>query len=100
MSPYVFLICNKGLLALPRLAKKDRLLTGVKDCRKCLLISHILFTDDCILFGKDTKRGIHILKEIIREYEVCTGKCINFDKYLLYFNLNVIDELLSTFLVS
>ncbi|KAA3461662.1 reverse transcriptase [Gossypium australe] len=50
-----------------------------------LSISHLLFADDCILFGEATTRGVIALKNILKEYEDCSGQCINFDKSIVFF---------------
>ncbi|KAH1097521.1 hypothetical protein J1N35_014442 [Gossypium stocksii] len=52
LSPFLFLICSEGLSSLMRIAKKDGLLKGAKACRRGPEITHLLFTDDCVLFGK------------------------------------------------
>ncbi|KAA3487456.1 reverse transcriptase [Gossypium australe] len=49
LSPFLFLICSDGLSSLMRLAMREGL-RGPK-------ISHLLFADDCILFGEITNRG-------------------------------------------
>ncbi|KAA3467612.1 reverse transcriptase [Gossypium australe] len=35
-----------------------------------------LICNDCILFGEATNRGAMILKEILKEYERCSGQCL------------------------
>ncbi|KAA3481068.1 reverse transcriptase [Gossypium australe] len=54
LSPFLFLICSEGLSSL---------------IRRGLAISHLLFADDCILFGVAQNRGAMILKDILKEYE-------------------------------
>lgn len=39
-----------------------------------------MFADDCILFGEVSDKGIMVLKDIFREYESCSGQCVNFEK--------------------
>lgn len=53
-NPFLFLICNEGLSALMRLALRDDLLRGAKASRGGPFISHLLFANNCILFGKTT----------------------------------------------
>ncbi|KAA3478996.1 reverse transcriptase [Gossypium australe] len=69
LSPFLFLIYSEGLSALMRLAKLKGLVKGAKASRKGPEISHLLFSDDCILFGEATEKGATILKEIQKEYE-------------------------------
>lgn len=52
LSPYLFLICNKGLSSLLRFAMRDGHLREAKANRNDSTISHLLFTDDSILFAE------------------------------------------------
>ncbi|KAA3468591.1 LINE-1 reverse transcriptase isogeny [Gossypium australe] len=51
-----------------RLAKEEERLSGTKICKSTLEISHLMFTDDCILFGDASERGV-VLKSILKEYK-------------------------------
>lgn len=73
LSPYLFLICNEGLSSLMRLATRDGTIKDVKVCLKASTITHFLFLDYCILFSEATERGAHNLREILKEYEDCSG---------------------------
>lgn len=50
LSPYLFIICAKDLIALIRKAEARGEINGVKICTNALIISHLLFADDCYLF--------------------------------------------------
>ncbi|KAA3485160.1 reverse transcriptase [Gossypium australe] len=63
-----------------RLALKEGLLKGAKASRKRPAIAHLLFADDCILFGEASKKEASLLKGILKEYEICSGQCVNFNK--------------------
>ncbi|KAA3466283.1 reverse transcriptase [Gossypium australe] len=67
LSPYLFLFCGKGLSALMRLASQEKKVLGVKVCRSFPPITHLMFVDDCILFGDVSNRRITMLKDILRE---------------------------------
>lgn len=43
-------------------------------------ISHLLFTDDCLIFIKASKQEVGHLKGILFAYEKALGQCINFHK--------------------
>lgn len=101
LSLFLFLICSEGLSSLMRLAMRDSLLKGAKASRRGPEISHLLFADDCILFSEATNRGVLILKEIMKEYERCSGQCVNFNKSTIFYSLNTIEgkkEKISTLL--
>ena len=69
-----------------RLAKEENILKGVKVSRRGPAISHLLFADDCFLFGEASGSGAMVLKGILKEYEKCSGQCVNFDKSTIFYN--------------
>ncbi|KAA3487748.1 reverse transcriptase [Gossypium australe] len=92
LSPFLFLICSEGLSSLMRLAKEEGLIKGARASRRGPEISHLLFADDCILFGEATDKGARILRDILNEYEGCSGQCINFNKSTKFFSANTSNE--------
>ncbi|KAA3476719.1 reverse transcriptase [Gossypium australe] len=92
LSPYLFLFCAEGLSALMRLACEEKKISGAKVCRNSLSITHLVFADDCILFGEVSNKGVNMLKDILKEYEECSGQCINFDKSMVFFSANVSEQ--------
>lgn len=66
---------------------------GVQASRGGPKISHLLFADDCILFGPVTFHGVNILKDALREYEHNFGQCVNFEKSTIFFSSNTIDAI-------
>ncbi|KAA3468695.1 glycine, alanine and asparagine-rich protein-like [Gossypium australe] len=71
-----------------RLAMTRRKIRGVKASRSGPQISHLLFTDDYILFMEATERGAHLLKQILHEYEICSGQSLNYTKSTIFFSTN------------
>ncbi|KAA3465119.1 reverse transcriptase [Gossypium australe] len=92
LSSFLFLICGEGLSSLMRKATNEGLLQGVKANRRGPQISHLLFADDCILFGEANERGAGLFKKILREYRNCTGQQVNFDKSTVFFSSNTREE--------
>ncbi|KAH1107344.1 hypothetical protein J1N35_011112, partial [Gossypium stocksii] len=82
----------EGLSSLMRLAMKEGLLKGAKASRWGSVISHLLFVDDCILFGEATSNGAMVLKEILKEYEKYSGQCVNFNKSTIFYSSNTLEE--------
>lgn len=70
LIPFLFLISSEGLSSLMRLSMRDGLLRGVHVSRNDTRISHLLFVDDSILFGEAKIEGVHVLKRILKEYEL------------------------------
>ncbi|KAA3454975.1 reverse transcriptase [Gossypium australe] len=93
LSPYLFLICGEGLSTLIRLAIREGVLKGVKASRRGPAVSHLLFADDCIVFGEATKERARFLKEILKSYEQCSGQCVNFNKSTIFFSTNTSEEM-------
>lgn len=92
LSLLLFLICNEGLSSLMRLAMGESLLKGAKASRNGPKISHLLFANDCILFSEATISGTTILKEILKEYECCSGQCVNLDKSTIFYSSSTLEQ--------
>lgn len=69
LIPFLFLICGEGLSSLMRKATNEGFLKGVKVSRRGPQVFHLLFADDCILFGEASSRGANAIKDILREYK-------------------------------
>lgn len=52
LSPYLFLLCTEGLSSLINMAEGKGEISGVIVARSGMRVTHILFVDDCIIFGK------------------------------------------------
>lgn len=85
----MFIICAEGLSSLIRKAEERGLLHGIKICRGAPIISHMLFTDDSIIFCKATKSECTVLKDIFKIYELASCWVINFKKSGIFFTGNV-----------
>lgn len=88
LSPFLFLFCEEGLSILMRLGMQENKIRGVKASRRGPYVSHLLFADDCILFGEASERGSIFLKQVLREYEFCSGQKVNFSKSIIFFSSN------------
>ncbi|KAA3477739.1 reverse transcriptase [Gossypium australe] len=80
---------QRGFSRLISKAKVDGRLKGTKVGRGNVAVSHLFFTDDCMLFGDASIEGASTMKAIIKEYELVSGQLVNFDKSLIYFSKNV-----------
>ncbi|KAH1045709.1 hypothetical protein J1N35_036493 [Gossypium stocksii] len=92
LSPFSFLICNEGLSTLLKIAREEGSLRGVKVSRRSPQITHLLFANDCVLFGEATDRGVGIFEKILKEYEVCSRQCVNYGKSTIFFSSNTTDS--------
>lgn len=64
LSPFLFLICGEGLSTLMRGVENEGRLKGVRASRAGPLITHLLFVDDCLLFGEANDNGVRNFKAI------------------------------------
>ena len=88
ISPYLFLLCAEGLSAMLRMVENGGIPRGIVVCRQASLVSHLLFADDCIVFGKASKEeGFRLLK-ILEVYEKDSGQKLNREKTSLFFSKN------------
>ncbi|KAG8488379.1 hypothetical protein CXB51_016553 [Gossypium anomalum] len=89
LSPYLFLLCAEGFSTLLHNAKQEHLMQGALIGREKLSINHLLFADDCILFGDASEEGTNMMRNLISEYEQASGQRVNFEKSLICFGANV-----------
>ncbi|KAA3469418.1 reverse transcriptase [Gossypium australe] len=92
LSPFLFLFCSEGLSSLMRTAKDKGKVKGARASRRGPEISHLLFVDDCIMFGEATEQGAKSMKNILQEYECCSGQCVNFSKSTIFYSSNTKEE--------
>ncbi|XP_057811890.1 uncharacterized protein LOC131026138 [Salvia miltiorrhiza] len=91
MSPFIFLFCAKALSGMLRRAETQKLLHGARICRTAPRVSHLLFADDCIIFGMSNMNEIDVVKGIIRAYEGVSGQLVNLDKSSISFSGGVLE---------
>ena len=70
-------------------AECEKQLTGMKVARACPSISHLLFADDSLFFCKAQREECQSILWILKEYEMVSGKLINFDKSSIQFGHKV-----------
>ena len=73
ISPYLFLLVSKGSTRLILEAAKHERLSRISICRNCRTITHLLFTDDSILYCKATGQESRKLLDILQKYEEASG---------------------------
>ncbi|XP_042954550.1 uncharacterized protein LOC122290955 [Carya illinoinensis] len=61
---------------------------GVKVTRGGTSINHLLFADDCILFGIATMEEWNSLQGILKVYEKASGQFLNKEKTSVFFSIN------------
>ncbi|KAH1063849.1 hypothetical protein J1N35_028836 [Gossypium stocksii] len=84
LSTFLFLICNEGLSTLLRLASTEGALRGIKVSKRSPQITHLFFADGCVLFGEASDKGVETFEKVIKEYEICSGQCVNYWKSTVF----------------
>ncbi|CAL1374841.1 unnamed protein product [Linum trigynum] len=84
ISPFLFILMS--ILIDEAVAKVD--IHGIKLNRNCPRISHCLFADDTVIFGKASVREAYHIQSILRRYSEATGQEINANKSSIFFSKN------------
>ena len=88
LSPYLFLICAKGLSALLHQVTHRKAIKGVAASAQGPRVSHLFFTDDSLVFGRASVSEAKEIQRILKVYELSSGQQLNSNKTSLYFNPN------------
>ncbi|XP_057775115.1 uncharacterized protein LOC130994097 [Salvia miltiorrhiza] len=93
LSPFLFLFCAEALSGLLRKAETQNLLHGARICRTAPRVSHLLFANDCIIFGRRKASEVEEVKKIINSYEGVSGQLVNLDKSSISFSSGILEGL-------
>ena len=93
LSPYLFLLCAEGFSSMICQAARRQMLSGVLICRGCLMVNHLFFANDSLLFCKASSQECQKLLEILKLYEDASGQKINVDKSSVFFSHNTPQQL-------
>ncbi|XP_042979926.1 uncharacterized protein LOC122310106 [Carya illinoinensis] len=92
LSPYLFILCAEGLSNLLNGYEIQKLTKGVQVARGSISINHLLFADDCILFGRAKLADWFNLQEVLKKYERASGQFLNKEKNSIFFSSNTKEE--------
>lgn len=84
LSPFLFLLCTKGLHGLISQATSQRELHGYSLCKNGLKLTHLLFVDDSLLFCRTTPHACEKVLEIMDTYSKCSRQHINKSKTTIF----------------
>ena len=88
LSPYLFLICSKGLSALLNCAAQRKAIEGVATLANGPRVSHLFFVDDSLVFGRATVNEAMEIQRILKVYETSSGQQLNYHKTSQFFSPN------------
>lgn len=92
LSPYLFIICVNVLSSM---LKKEELSKGihyVQVARKAPTTSHLVFTDDSMLFVRANAEEADRIKQVLSSYQIASRQVVNIAKFKVSFNGNVGEE--------
>ncbi|KAL6176931.1 hypothetical protein ACLB2K_053563 [Fragaria x ananassa] len=92
LSPYLFLMVSEGLTGLLQKADREGMIHGVKAAVDAPIISHLLFVDDSLLFGRAEIHEAIRVKQCLLLYESAAGQKINFQKSAIAFGPGLDDQ--------
>ncbi|XP_042958123.1 secreted RxLR effector protein 78-like [Carya illinoinensis] len=74
ISPFLFILCTKVLSRLIARSEAMGTLKGLKVSRNCPPISHLLFADDLIIFGKAEETVARNISRNLDKYQEWSGQ--------------------------
>jgi hypothetical protein len=92
LSPYLFLFCVEGFSTILKKAQHEDMLKGVKFGSYGPHITHLLFTDDIIVFLEASMESLLTLREVLANYEMASGQKVNLGKSSIFFGDGCLDE--------
>lgn len=97
MSPYIFNICLEQLTSLINLACEKGDWTPFWVGKKRVKVSHLLFADDLLLFGKVDESTAFAVRDILTEFGRLSGQKVNESKSRLVFSPNTHEDIRELF---
>ncbi|KAE8665649.1 putative UDP-Glycosyltransferase superfamily protein [Hibiscus syriacus] len=84
----LFLFCMEGLSSLLRKSFHSGQYPGGRLSRGGPAIHHLLFADDCLLYGRALHADAACLLSHIRKFQACSGQRVNFAKSKIFYSAN------------
>ena len=87
LSPYLFLICTKGLHDLINQASTSGHIRGISICNSGPRLTRLFFfVDDSLLFCRASVQECYYIQGLLKTYEEALGQQLNRDKTTIFFN--------------
>ncbi|KAM2052668.1 hypothetical protein FF1_002420 [Malus domestica] len=88
LSPYLFLIVSEVISRLLKRATDIQFLDGIQINANCHRLTHLLFTDDTLVFLKATPDNCRNLSSLLKAYYKASGQQVSLQKSTVYFSAN------------
>jgi hypothetical protein len=92
LSPFLFLFCSDGLSSLLRNGERNGSITGVRFGRENIRVSHLLFTDDSLIFFRACVEEASAIVDCLDTYATASGQLINLAKSDVCFGKEIEEE--------
>ncbi|XP_058776202.1 uncharacterized protein LOC131650515 [Vicia villosa] len=89
LSPYLFILCADVLSGLLKKEAQSKNIHGISVARKALVITHLFFADDSLLFARANNKEAGQILEILQRYQCSSGQMVNLEKSEVSFSRNV-----------
>ncbi|KAG8389002.1 hypothetical protein BUALT_Bualt02G0184100 [Buddleja alternifolia] len=89
LSPYLFLLYFDLFSRLIHRAETSSAFNGIKISRGSPSISHVMYADDLLIFGKTDEHNVDGIAEVIEGYERWSGQLVSKEKTVVHFSKKV-----------
>jgi hypothetical protein len=96
LSPFLFILGTEVLSRLIQQQESIGLLNGIKIGKHCSPISHLLFADDILIFGKATFTEAGIIKSCLDFDCAWSGQKVNTAKSAIHFSKNTLTSTINS----
>ncbi|GMJ02965.1 hypothetical protein HRI_003965700 [Hibiscus trionum] len=99
LSPMLFNLVGEALSVLIRKGMAIKIVEGIRMGDSNLVISHLQFADDLVLFSMAKEEKVRNIKRVLRIFEIVSGLKLNMKKTKIY-GINVKHDVLSAWAAS
>ncbi|XP_010270689.1 PREDICTED: uncharacterized protein LOC104606940 [Nelumbo nucifera] len=89
LCPYLVIMCMSALSLLLSKLVEHKKLSGIKIARGCPIVSHMMFADDLVIFGKNTVHELENVKKALQIFGCSSGQEVNYAKSGILISKNV-----------
>ncbi|XP_042980139.1 uncharacterized protein LOC122310310 [Carya illinoinensis] len=93
ISPYLFILCAEGLSNLINKAETRCEIQGVAIAKGGTRVSHLLFADDCVIFGRAKRDEWYKIHGLLDTYGKASGQQLNLQKTTIFFSSNTAESM-------
>jgi hypothetical protein len=96
LSDFLFILGTKVFSRLIQRQESIGLLKGIKVGKHCSPITHLLFADDILIFGKATSTEAGTIKSCLDSYCAWSGQKVNMAKSFIHFSKNTLTSTINS----